>query len=416
MKYYYPDYFDQFRCVPGKACPDSCCIRWQIVVDPDTLQKYKQVGGELGRRMSDKIDFETGKITPHGCDHRCEFLNEDNLCDIVLELGEDYLCETCHTHPRHEEVYPNVRERSLAMTCPIVCKQLLTRQEPVNILHSKKKEKKEHDRFFDWKLFQVLLQTRDGLLYVAKNREASIAERMITVLGLGHDVESRIRKRSTRKRRDWWQKVMPTYPDFTEQERWELRLIRKQYRNRNAFARVEQRLDEIIYDEKYFRQETEESVHSIMTDMIFALSTMEALRTDWPAYLQSVLNMREDMLQEDSAKWMAQYHAQETEIPLEQMLVYFLYVYCCSSAYDEQLLAKCKMAVVNVLLIRELWFMKWYENNGKLTIDEQADIAHWFVREIENSDENMEQWDSLMQRNPRFALKRLLKILRSKDW
>lgn len=416
MKYYYPDYFDQFHCVPGKACPDSCCIRWQIVVDPDTLKKYKQVGGELGRRMADKIDFETGKITPHGCDHRCEFLNEDNLCDIVLELGEEYLCETCHTHPRHEEVYPNVRERSLAMTCPIVCKQLLTRQEPVGILHSKKNEKKEHDRFFDWKLFRVLLRTRDGLLYVAQNREASIAERMITVLGLGHDVESRIRKRSMRKRRDWWQKVLPTYPDFTEQERWELRLIRKQYRNRNAFAKVEQCLDEIIYDEKYFRQETEESVHSIMTDMIFALSTMEALRTDWPAYLQSVLNMREEMLQEDSEKWMAQYHAREAEIPLEQMLVYFLYVYCCSSVYDEQLLAKCKMAVVNVLLIRELWFMKWYENDGKLTIDEQADIAHWFVREIENSDENMEQWDSLMQRNPRFALKRLLKILRSKDW
>lgn len=416
MKYYYPDYFDQFRCVPGKACPDSCCIRWQIVVDPETLQKYKKLDGELGRRMAEKIDFHTGKITPHGCDRRCEFLNEDNLCDIVLELGEDYLCETCHTHPRHEEVYPNVRERSLALTCPIVCKQLLTRQEPVQILHDTVDGKKEHDRFFDWKLFQILLRTRDGLLHVARNREASIAERMITVLGLGHDVESRIRKRSLRKQGGWWQKLFPSYPSFTEQEIWELRQIRRQYRSHHAFVRVESRLDEIIYAEKYFRQETEESALSIMTDMIFALSTMEALRTEWPEYLQSVLNMREEMTQEESAKWMAEYHAQEDEIPLEQMLVYFLYVYCCSSVYDEQLLAKCKMAVVNVMLIRELWFMKWYENDGKLTIDEQADIAHWFVREIENSDENMEQWDSLMQRNPRFALKKLLKILRSKDW
>ena len=126
---------------------------------------------------------------------------------------------------------------------------------------------------------------------------------------------------------------------------------------------MEQRLDEIIYDEKYFRQESEESAQTIMTNMIFALSTMEALRPDWPEYLQSVLNMREEMTREESADWMEQYHAWEDEIPLEQMLVYFLYVYCCSSVYDGQLLAKCKMAVVNVMLIRELWFMKWYEND-----------------------------------------------------
>ena len=94
MKYYYPDYFDDFECVPGHECPDSCCIRWQIVVDPDTLKKYRHVQGPLGKRMAEKIDFSTGRICPHGEDNRCEFLNEDNLCDIVLELGENALCET----------------------------------------------------------------------------------------------------------------------------------------------------------------------------------------------------------------------------------------------------------------------------------------------------------------------------------
>ncbi|MDO4165911.1 MAG: flagellin lysine-N-methylase [Eubacteriales bacterium] len=415
MKYYYPDYFDHFQCVPGKACPDSCCIRWQIIVDPETLEKYKKVDGELGKRMSEKIDFRTGKITPHGCDNRCEFLNEDNLCDIVLELGEEYLSETCHTHPRHEEVYPNVRERSLALTCPTVCKQVLTRREPVKILHYNEKEKKEHDRFFDWRLFRLLLRTRDVMLHIAQNREYSIAERMIMVLGSGHDVESRIRQRSLRKKSGWLQNIFPVFPGFTGQEQQELRKISKAYQGKNAFAKVEKRLDEIIYDEKYFRQESEESAKTIMTDMIFALSTMEALKPSWPPYLQSVLNIREEMTREESRKQMALYHTQEDEVPLEQLLVYFLYVYCCSSVYDEQLLAKCKMAVVNVMLIRELWFMKWYENDHKLTIDDQVEIAHWFVREIENSDENMEQWDSLMQRNPRFALKKILKVLRSRN-
>ena len=40
-------------------------------------------------------------------------------------------------------------------------------------------------------------------------------------------------------------------------------------------------------------------------------------------------------------------------------------------------------------------------------------MAHWFIREVENSDENLEQWDSLMQRNQRFSLEILINILNS---
>ena len=92
MRYYYPDYFKDFVCIGGKACSDSCCHIWQITVDKKTLRKYKHVTGELGKRMAEKIDQKTGDICPHGEENRCEFLNEDNLCDIVAKLGEDYLC------------------------------------------------------------------------------------------------------------------------------------------------------------------------------------------------------------------------------------------------------------------------------------------------------------------------------------
>ena len=75
------------------------------------------------------------------------------------------------------------------------------------------------------------------------------------------------------------------------------------------------------------------------------------------------------------------------------------------------LLAKIKMAVVNTVLIRELWFMKWLEDDKEISIDGKVEMSHWFVREVENSDENMEQWDSLMQRNPRFSLEIILYII-----
>lgn len=68
MRYYYPDYFKTFRCVGGRACPDSCCHIWQITVDKKTLKKYKKVKGSLGKRMCEKIDKKTGNIKPYGED------------------------------------------------------------------------------------------------------------------------------------------------------------------------------------------------------------------------------------------------------------------------------------------------------------------------------------------------------------
>lgn len=32
-----PDYYDRFSCIAG-ACPDSCCIGWQVVPDQEHLE------------------------------------------------------------------------------------------------------------------------------------------------------------------------------------------------------------------------------------------------------------------------------------------------------------------------------------------------------------------------------------------
>ena len=145
--------------------------------------------------------------------------------------------------------------------------------------------------------------------------------------------------------------------------------------------------------------------------MIFTLCTMEALKPTWIPYLQSVLNIRQQMDNKEYLESYKEFEAVTDDIEIEQLLFYFTYVYCCQSAYDGALLAKIKMAVVNTLIIKELWFMCWLENDKTLTMEDKVESAHWFVREVENSDENMEQWDSLMQRNPRFSLDNIFKLL-----
>ena len=52
-----PDYFDQFACLAGD-CPHSCCIGWEIDIDPDTADYYRSCitdGDPFSPQLSQKI-------------------------------------------------------------------------------------------------------------------------------------------------------------------------------------------------------------------------------------------------------------------------------------------------------------------------------------------------------------------------
>ena len=59
MKYIKPDYYDDFQCIAG-ACPATCCAGWQVVVDDESLERYRMVEGEFGKRLQNEIDWEEG--------------------------------------------------------------------------------------------------------------------------------------------------------------------------------------------------------------------------------------------------------------------------------------------------------------------------------------------------------------------
>ncbi len=118
MKKYYPSYYNAFSCLAGE-CPDSCCRKWEIVIDNDTFNKYQQINTDFG----DKIRSEITKDEEGDCcfrlrDGNCPFLNTDGLCDIHINLGEEYTSEICRNHPRFTEEYDGFSEISLSLSCP----------------------------------------------------------------------------------------------------------------------------------------------------------------------------------------------------------------------------------------------------------------------------------------------------------
>lgn len=126
MRTFVPHYYSDFKCKAGE-CRHSCCIGWEIDIDPVTLQKYNSIQNDLKKKLQDNIDFQNEcacfKLSQN---ERCPFLNEHNLCEIILNLGEENLCDICTDHPRFRHFYSDRTEIGLGICCEEACRVILS--------------------------------------------------------------------------------------------------------------------------------------------------------------------------------------------------------------------------------------------------------------------------------------------------
>lgn len=124
----FPSYYKKFQCIKGE-CKHNCCIGWEIDVDDETLAYYQQVKGGLGQRLRDQIALEE---TPHfilGENERCPFLSKENLCELILGLGEEALCAICREHPRFYNELQDRMECGLGICCEQACRLALIEED-----------------------------------------------------------------------------------------------------------------------------------------------------------------------------------------------------------------------------------------------------------------------------------------------
>ena len=124
MKLYAPKYYKSFQCIADK-CEHSCCIGWEIGVDGKTLGRYECLDGGYGEVVKRSISYDGEPHFKLCADDRCPHLNEQGLCQIILELGEGYLCDICREHPRFYN-YTDIAEVGLGMSCPEAARIILS--------------------------------------------------------------------------------------------------------------------------------------------------------------------------------------------------------------------------------------------------------------------------------------------------
>lgn len=175
MIYAYPEYYNEFKCIAGE-CSHSCCIGWEIDIDEETAEKYRCVGGELGERMKKCIDWQASP--PHfslGDGERCPFLNGDDLCDIILGLGEEHISQICTDHPRFRTFLSQREETGLGLCCEEAARLILSREKTFEVLEE---GEGEYDADED-----ALMDIREAAFDII-NGEADVASAMERLLEL----------------------------------------------------------------------------------------------------------------------------------------------------------------------------------------------------------------------------------------
>lgn len=380
MRYIKPDYFDKFQCAAGE-CPDTCCAGWQIMIDEDSLERYEEERGMFRKRLLSGIDWQEGCFLQNG--RRCSMLNDNNLCDMVIAMGEDSLCETCSRYPRHVEEFEGLREWSLSLSCPIAAHLILENQNGLVLLTQEDEEEDplwEEFEDFDFLLFTQLEDARTVLFQIVQNKELPVEERMKYLLQMAAEMQQCV---DENKLYDI-ENLIASYAE-------------KGYDNRSGEDNASQ---ETYQKERLRFKELREHFQ--------VFSRLERLREEWTDVLgdaKRVLYEEEDTYCRIRQDFLAQYGRQgncseQRERFLENLLLFFLYTYFCGAVYDDWIYSKVALAVFSTLFVEEFVMCEWFLTDKNSSWDHWVTLAYRYAREVEHSDENLNLLEEWLQHNP----------------
>lgn len=354
MIYRYPDYFEKFECIADR-CPDTCCAEWQIVIDEESLEKYHNYSGVYEKTLKKNIDWQEG-VFGHNHRGKCAFLREDLLCDMYIHMGKDSLCTTCREYPRHTEEFENIREISLSLSCPEVSRILMNTTDKISYDIEEDEEEEVFDDF-DYFLFSNLEEIREEILKWIQDRELPIRERIAKILQIG-----------TSAQRHYEDGNLLLWDEWDE---------RDQVCVENEFELCKKQFSFLMEDLELLYEEWE---HVLLESRILLFEKGEA---DFADNKEKFLG------------WWKKSSLTPLEIVLEQIIVYFSSIYLPGAVYDENIIGKVDACVGHAIEIFLLLLARWIRRGENLEMEDLIELVYRYSREIEHSDENLEQVEML---------------------
>ena len=355
-----PSYYKTFQCIADK-CEHSCCIGWEIDIDEDSYDYYMGIEGAFGERLKEQTVTEDEEhsfvLRKNGW---CPFLDQNKLCDIYSELGEEALCEVCTEYPRFVVEYGDVREKSLSVSCEEVGRIIFSDEGKMSYEDIELPDLGIEDEFYedeeeepfeeDMEEFcSHLEEYRTQAVAILQNREKSIDDRIREYLKFCEKLQNVV--------------------ENPEEELWE--------------------------PMEYFHVRME------------TFDELENVNEEWMEVKQRVRDFFETHSYTEALEEYKK-SGDYNEIWYEHILVYFTYRYFMRAWYDGNVLAKAQFAIVGFLVIRDMDIVRYFANGKSFKLDDRIANARIFSREVEHSEETLEILEDDISFDEAFHVKHLL--------
>ena len=360
MKIHAPIYYKDFHCIASK-CKDNCCSAgWEIDIDSKTAEFYKNVDGQFGEKLRKNISETSPCHFILNNHNNCPFWNDKKLCDIYINLGEEHLCQICKDHPRYYEWFDknNIKEAGIGLCCEEAARIILSDTRSFEIYeenHMKEDINTVYDTTLRYNsdLYDYLFSARDKIFQYFENTDISLKSKLRNILWYGHTLQQDI--------------------DFDLLD------------------------DEDIIDISITER-------SNIKPIINYISMLEPNDSQWPNYLKNCSTFESEFYKniqafEDSNP--------EVERYLKNISVYFIWRYFLKGVFDEDILSKVKFMYVSVLVLRYLFFCKWFENK-KINLDDCIEIVKKYSEEVEYCEDNLIRFAEDSYENEIFNTENLL--------
>ena len=373
----YPLYYTKFKCVGG-TCPDSCCAGWELDIDEDTYEYYKSVEGSFGDRLRAMMNGEDNSFVLQD-NGRCPFFNNDNLCDIYIELGELSLCNVCTEYPRNHEIIGDYEQTDVGMSCPEVSRLIFEDTDRISYKRRKVKEiSGERLSLTDQKKTETLIYIRDCLIEFMQNDIVADSKTSETKFVSWQD-KMRIVMHFMDRLQTLW----------NESDYNKIRKLCRQIKK----CKVSVISDDMGYG---INNEDSVSVTDFMgIDIIKTLEGIEVLDSEWMDEVKSFFKLyNENQWDRFNSGLKKSDSDTGNETGYDRwhckIISYFLFRYVIRAYYDNNISSKIKFALFSAKAIHCLDYVRWINNNYKFSVTDRIEVAWKYAKEIEHSEDNME--------------------------
>ena len=346
-----PAYYKAFRCI-GSDCTENCCIGWDV--DEDSLAYYETVPGDFGERLRASIapaDEQTGEPAHFRLDaeERCPLLNDCNLCEVLLHLGEDKMAQICTDHPRYYEWFSDGREDGLGLCCEAAAELILAQTGAPAFDVTEADGVSETGTEAETELENVLFSMRDALFRLACE-DAPFDDKADRLY------------RTAKAQQEQYDDLLFPFPEDEDK------------------AAGETDEDTASWSQAFWRESTLTSLLELLLGFEINKDDWRTLLTGAKARLPEIIARRNDFLQA--------YQGKRHEY--DNLLTYFLYRHFMKALGDDAVQDKVQLALVSTAVIQLLDVYEWLAK-GEVTHWAQICICKAYSREIEYNEDNTEQ-------------------------